>query len=1133
MRDCPECFSAVMSPDAERCPLCGAALGSAAPAEEARRTPAIGEDPVADRLIEQFKRQFEDRSVHVPRRMVERAREVLAHAEPELRRVAVLFADLCGYSRMSREMTPEQVASLATDYYHICTNCILRRNGFVVKFQGDAVLAVFGAPVAFDRDYESAVLAALDIREACRQESASGRPIKVSIGVATGNVQSGPVDSPSGKVFDVYGETANLAARLEGAAEENEVLICRETHEAAARAFDAEETEPLLLKNVSEDYRAWRVLGARDRAAPLRSFDTPFRGRRKQVDALVAHLAAPLAESEARIAHVEGEAGIGKSRLVHEALQQMAPGECFLTWHAAPGNESILLWPVLEWLREEMDLRSNASPEEVARSAEGYLAARLPEADADPLLLEFVFGTPRAISALQGLPPERIQRNLFALVRDLILARGAPQDGPLLVVDDCQWLDPMTRELLRHLANWPGQSGIRLVLAYRSGAEPPLPTAPDHLSISLRPLKGEERLELLDALSPTADFLPEIRKVVLSRAAGNPLFLEEMMRLVHRVMENHRDLNGEALVNHIVEVIPASLRDLIQSRIDRLDARNRQVLQCGSLLGLEFTFGLIELFDMVREGLSEHLQALRGMRYLEELHEGRDIRYFFTHGLYRDVAYATMLEEQRRRLHAFLGERLEMAFAGRLDAYYETLAYHFEHGRDEQKALYYLVKAGDRQARLGAPAGAVDRYEEVIELLRQGAPSRARQVLMARILTRCARLHRALGHGGECDEMLAGALEIAEGMNNPFLALEARLESAVTRLWRGEQGEALAELETVLADAEELANTDARLTALNATGVAHWEKGDYNEALDAYQRLAAEAEEAGAVHIQADAFNNAGLIYWRWEQTPQALKAFKRALPLRRRVGDLFGLSATLLNMGILQERMGEAAAARRSYENARRLAEKTCFAQGLAAVEANTSNLERRLGMAVSACEHAVLASRYAQAAESPNLEAVAELNLGQALADRGDETEADTHLEIAENLARHSGNRELEIGASLSRLALRLMQDPTDSLLAEMNSLLQVIEKHGYKSLFARAWRLKADVLTALDQTNARTAREYREMARDHARDAGDFFEELASWRVLLGRARADGHNDEAERCESKIAEMSRTMRRDLADE
>ena len=1152
MRECPQCLGEVYSDESAACTHCGASLPPARPTTESS-TPAVATTPPeADGGDEfaRFRRQFEERSLYLPDAALQRAQEILHSATTELRRATVLLADIRSYSRLAREISAEELARYAGAFLEVASRCILARGGFIVEFLGDAVLAVFGAPVAFDHDTESAVRAALDLRESVDREPPCGRPTRIRVGIATGRIKSGRTDTPYGSQYRIVGDTVNLAARLQGVADTDEILVCETTRDVTARAFVSEPTAPLVLKNVSDNYTAHRVTREREREEALRDFSAPYCGRTHELQALEQFLSTPAGPTSA-VAHVVGEAGIGKSRLVDEALHRAGMENRAVWWRTIPSETMILLGPALQWLRAELGLTAGDSPNDVRRAIRDLTAARAHDDGVDPLLLEFLFGVPDAVTAMRGMPPERVRRNLFGLLRTLLLSRAtnAGSDPVILVADDVQWFDSMTRQFLSTLADWPDDTGVPaplIILVYRSEAAPPIDLSPTHLRLRLKPLSESERHNLLKALTPTAEFLPEIRRIILSRATGNPLFIEEMTRLAREYVLNNANLNGEALAARIVDVLPVTLHDLIQSRIDRLDARRRQVLQCASLLGLEFTFSLIDMFETLRDGLSGNLQALRAMQYLGQLPDPRDLRYYFTHGLFRDVAYSMLLEEQKRDLHARLARRLEQVFTDRLQEYHELLAYHFQHAGDQRKALYHLVKAGDRQARMGASDSALENYLEAVQVLRQMPSTPDRQVLMTRILIRSGRLQRALGQGAESDELLASALECAQAAGNSRLELEARLEQVISDVWRGTHGTDVTDaVGHVIREAGILGAAGLESTALNTLGTYHYQHGEYEPAMRAYQRLAGMAHQAGVPHVEADAFNNAGLIYWRWGQLSEALAAFRQALPLRHKAADTFGLAATLMNIGMIQEQMGTIGAARKSYLNADALASRTGYGQALSCTATNLSNLERCAGTLSAAMEWGARALHFARECEDPALEAVAEENIAQALAEQGDTANARLHYLDALQIARQHRLLDREVGARTGLLEVLLadgfpngvdapgaqggagpITNPAE-FLAETNAVLEQAQHGEFNDVLPRIYRLKGRALTEFGEYNARTAREYLELAREMSRNSGNLFEELSSLRELVAWAEATDQPDMRDQMSRAVTELGALLR------
>jgi tetratricopeptide (TPR) repeat protein len=1120
MIECPQCFKDIFDAHVSVCPSCGLKLLRKRPGFEIVRMDFPGENPrVLDEEMFHFRHQFEERGLFLPESILKRTEEIFSLSESEMRRVSVLILDFLPSSYPGNENEAWGKKTVIQEFHRICTECIQRRGGYIVEFLDISPLAIFGSPVAFDSDTQSAVKAALDIQSFCTGEL----NLPLRIGIATGPVNPQKLYIPGGVEYHISGYAASQAAALIEKPRGPGIFVCPETFLVIDRSFVSEH---LTSDNDTEEIIAYRISGEKEILSPAEIKIAPFCGREDELIQLSAFLNRPFQQS-AGVAFVSGEDGIGKSRLIQESLDRLEKDFNVFWWRGQQLSEKILFYPVLQWLREEVKVfaeklkKTSGDPENFRIDSEvlqSFVKSCFPGEEIDPLILEYLFGLSRSIEAMRGFPPERLQRNLFSLIRRLLFSEANSRAALVLIVDDVQYFDTMTRNFLHDLPDQPNSNMLSLIITGNSEEDLPYKIQPEHLRINLGPLSEVDRKELLQSLVPFDDFLPEIRKIVLSRSGGSPLFMEEMSRLIKETMQDSSgdDSNGvessSDLSSRIIEIIPVSLRELIQSRIDRLESHTRQALQCASLMGFGYFVSLIDMLDGIRGGLSDHLHALRAMRYLGEQPEPKNISNFFTHNLFRDVAYKSLLNDQKKRLHKNLGHRLEEVFADRLQEYYELLAYHFSRGGDAWKAVYYLVKAADRQSVLGGNVDALENYTEAIELLQTLPSDHTRLALMARVLTRCGRIQRILGRPDLADSMLEGALECAEKLENYRLILGAKLEQAITMIWKGECEEAEEILEYLSMEARRLGASIAEITILNSLGILFWQKGSYDESLSAFKELANLAGENDAPQSQADAYNNAGLIYWRWGQYSEALNAYRKALPLRRKVGDLFGLCATTMNIGIIQEEMGEIGSARESYAKALQLAEKTGYVQAHAALGSNLSNLERRLGSIHQALEHAINAIEYSRLAEDPNLEAIAEENAGMAFVVLGDTETAREHFQNSLGIAENIQNREREISIRISILELDVRElTPDAGFLERINELLQNIEKQSYPEIIPRVYRLKSKILDNLDLSNRKTAREYLEMSRDLAHNSGNIFEEIDSLRSLL--LWAEKHNCQEE--------------------
>jgi len=274
LRECVVCFETVTS-GATHCPVCGTEMiGAVSPL--ARRAGETTPEkrpagPELDEFQRQFRSQFEGRGIYIGESELRRAERILSNAAAELRKTSALFVDLRGFSKLGRSLSPEQLGQLLEPYYRLCTSAVVRHRGFVVKLLGDGILAVFGAPVAYDRDAESCVRAALEIRDSTGQlPPIAGKSVEVSIGVATGEVLSAHVEAGGRGAYDVVGAAVNLAQRLQSVSSPGEILVCRDTHALVSQFFESKKTRPLALKNMAPKYVAYAIVGEAARSIARR-----------------------------------------------------------------------------------------------------------------------------------------------------------------------------------------------------------------------------------------------------------------------------------------------------------------------------------------------------------------------------------------------------------------------------------------------------------------------------------------------------------------------------------------------------------------------------------------------------------------------------------------------------------------------------------------------------------------------------------------------------------------------------------------------------------------------------------------------------------------------------------------------
>lgn len=622
----------------------------------------------------------------------------------ERRQVTVLFADLSGSTAFGQQLDAEEVHALLEQFYDRADRVIQEHDGHIFRHIGDCVMAVFGAPVAHDDDAERAARAALAIQAAIPEVSARvGRPVGVHIGVAGGQVVASRTGSASYNEYTVTGNAANLASRLTSAAASGEILVSDETHGALAERFDCAEAGALTIKGFTEPVRAWRLCGLRLAERERR----PFVGRRGELRLFQAALATCRETRHGQALYVRGEAGIGKTRLIDEV--QRAAVEAGFVCHAAlvldfgggAGRDA-----TRALARSLVNLQVTSDPEATRATAAAALASDLVVSD-DAVFLNDLLDLPQPpelrglYEAMDSTTRSRGQQRVLAR----ILGRTSRQHPRLLVVEDLQWADQPTLAQLAKLTTTVAQHPALLVMTSRVDGDPldeawrAEAASTSLTTIQLGPLPPDDARALAEALLAANTGFAER---CVERAAGNPLFLDQLLR--------HAD-ESQAVT------VPSSVQSLVQARIDRLDPTDKAAVQAASVLGQRFECAdlahLLDRADYFPGGLVSRL-------LVRPQQAGGEV-FLFAHALIRDAIYDTLLKSRRRELH----RRAADWYAERDPV---LRAEHLERAEDPEAARAYLAAARSQAAEY--------RQEAALRLVERGlalAADRADRFALTRL----------------------------------------------------------------------------------------------------------------------------------------------------------------------------------------------------------------------------------------------------------------------------------------------------------------------------------------------------------------------------------------------------------------
>jgi class 3 adenylate cyclase/tetratricopeptide (TPR) repeat protein len=651
--------------------------------------------------------------------------------EAERKLVTILFADLAGFTAFSERSDPEDVRGLMNACFGHLAPVIQTYGGTIERFLGDAMVALFGAPVTHENDSERALRAALGLMDALHAFNAThGTSLEMHIGVNTGLVVVGGVGSPGRQQYSVMGDAINLASRLDDAAAAGEILVGPETYRLAGAWFDFEAQAPVVIKGKAEPVVAYKLLRARTGQASLRGVEglrSPMVGRDQELAALVQALMS-LRHGEGGAVAVVGEAGLGKSRLLAEARA--------------------LVEDEVRWIEANCVAHAQETSYGVVRSTLLALAPLDGNADDGALLLRHALKqvVPDRASALFPYLARLLDLPLDTLVNDSLVllsadvlqqrmvdalveyVRAYALRQPLVLVwEDLQWLDPSSLGVLEALLHATSNAPLLICVAYRPG-EGRLASALERLSgeawfdaITLHALADDDGARLLGNLLDGADISSETTDLFLGKAEGNPFYLEEMVRVLLDDGVIVRQHDRSIVVRPITRLdVPNTLQGLIMARIDHLPAQHKRVLQTAAIIGRVFerrVLGHLVRADMGDAELEAFLLDLERREFLERREDEGESVYAFKHTLIQQTAYNSLLIARRTQLHAEVGDAIETLFPDALHERAAMLGSHFEQGGVAHKAVPYLVRAGDAAREIYANAEAMAFYRAAIKQL--------------------------------------------------------------------------------------------------------------------------------------------------------------------------------------------------------------------------------------------------------------------------------------------------------------------------------------------------------------------------------------------------------------------------------
>lgn len=699
-RQCPNC-KAKIPPGSKFCGECGHDLS------------ALKQAPSID---------YDRPQSYTPKFLAEKILTTRDSIEGEKKLVTVLFADVADFTALSEKLDPEEVHGIMDGCFSILMEEIHKYEGTINQFTGDGVMALFGAPVAHEDHAQRACRAALSAQKAIEAYAEKlrrefGVEFKMRMGLHSGPVIVGSIGDDLRMDYTAVGDTTNLAARIQQVAAPGQVWVSQETHHMIRNYFLDDFVMETPLKGKAGTQRLYHVLseqrGVRTRfEAGLARGMTELVGRRLEMETLWGAF-RKAKEGKGQVVDVVGEAGIGKSRLLYEFQKALGDDVKFLRGLCIQYGRNINFLPVIDIVKGAFGVEEARTEEELGKQIEEEATQDLaPMIPFYRSLLSLRVEDPM----FKVLEPEGRKLGTFEAVKKLLIALS--RQKPLVVfVDDVHWLDKMSEELLAYFSRCILDQPILLLAAYRPEAAPLWAQGTHYQRLGLETLSSKSSVRLVRNVLGGPALEPELEERIVEKTEGNPFFVEEIVRELLERGDLVKAGDRYLCRNPIDQCeIPNTIQGVLAARMDRLSDDLKRTVQIASVIGRDFAFRLLKSIMELGDELRSQLTNLVGLEILYEKALYPEIEYIFKHALTQEVAYDSLLKQRRREIHGRIAQAIEEIYADRIEEHYELVAHHYERSGNAEKAVHYLILAGEKSNTHGAVQAGCEFLNKALEI---------------------------------------------------------------------------------------------------------------------------------------------------------------------------------------------------------------------------------------------------------------------------------------------------------------------------------------------------------------------------------------------------------------------------------
>jgi class 3 adenylate cyclase/tetratricopeptide (TPR) repeat protein len=853
---------------------------------------------------------------YTPKFLADKILNTRSSIEGERKLVTVLFADVANYTSMSEKLDPEEVHHIMDGCFKILMDEIHKYEGTINQFTGDGVMALFGAPVAHEDHAQRGCYAALSIQKAIEEYGEKvkkdfGVEFKMRIGLNSGPVIVGSIGDDLRMDYTAVGDTSNLASRIENMARPGTSLVSSHTYRLARDYFEFEALGKMEVKGKKEPQEIFELIktgkvDTRIAASEAKGL-TRFVGRKNSMAALMEAYEKTQSGS-GQIVGVVGDAGVGKSRLFLEFKNQLPRDEITcLEGQCLHFGSAMAYLPILDILRSYFEIKEGDQEYLIKKNMEQKII-QLDE-KLRGILPPFheLLSLKIEDESYQKLEPPQKREKTFEAIRDL-LVRESQSRSIILVVEDLHWIDKTSEEFLDYMIGWLTGAKILLLLLYRPEYTHPWGSKSYYNRIGLDQLTPKSSTELIQAVLQDGEPVPQLKELILNRAAGNPLYMEEF---THTLLENGAIQCKDqkcALIKKASEIqVPDTIQGIIAARMDRLEDDLKKTMQVASVIGRDFAFRVLDAITGMKEELKSYLLNLQGLEFIYEKSLFPELEYVFKHALTQEVAYNSLLQKRRTEIHQKIGQAIEELWPDKLEEFYEMLAYHYSKSENFEKAYQYLKLSGNKATKNYSNWEAFRFFKDAIDVLTRMPETEEikKEQVEIRLLMAGPMFH--LGFPEDSLEILQTGEELLKELGDK--SRHAQLLSQIGQYYAWKGGDLLQAIqysEDSLKEAEKLNDIDLMAPVAADLIVLYFWMGEYVKVTDLASKVIALLEKS---QRQTDFFGRPYNVYsvllaeqatcsWRMGNFKEGETLFEKAFDFALKINDLFSLGLLELNRG-------------------------------------------------------------------------------------------------------------------------------------------------------------------------------------------------------------------------------------------